>query len=99
MTLWNKINGKLSGAINAVAPRSAGITRTLAAYLLIAVSLSAGSPTALGQGPSPSPEKIQVPQLPMTAQLVPSPSPTPAKESDAVGQSPVSTSQTKDQST
>jgi Omp85 superfamily domain len=97
LSLWNKINGEPSGATKAGAPKPASRLRALAAYLLVAIYLITGSPTALSQGPSPTPEKVQVTQLLVTAQLGPSPSPTPAKESDAVSQTPVATSQTKDQ--
>ncbi|MGB7924596.1 MAG: BamA/TamA family outer membrane protein [Pyrinomonadaceae bacterium] len=96
MALWSSINGELSGATNADTPKPASRLRALAAYLLVAISLIAESPTALSQ--SPAPETVQVTRLPVTAQLGPSPSPTPAKESDPVGQSAVSTSQTNDQS-
>jgi Omp85 superfamily domain len=98
MALWSNINGERSARTNVEVPKTAGRLRALAAYLLVALPLIAGSSTALSQSPSPAPEKVLVKQLLVTAQLGPSPSPTPEKESDALGHSPVSTSQTKDQS-
>ena len=93
MGLWSIIN---SGKINANAPKPASNWCQLAAGVLVTLMLIAESPLALSQSPSSTPQKVQVSKILETAQLAPSPSPTPANGSAAVGQSPVSTSQTQD---
>src|SRR3954471_8402488 len=96
MSLRINIGRELSGPTNTKVAKSAAGGCRLVACLLVAVLLFAECPTALSQTPAPTPAKVQVTQLPATAQL--SPSPTPPDEGGAAGQTPASTSQTQDPS-
>lgn len=54
MDLWNN-DGRPSDVRDTWAQKSAAFRRALAFYLLVALSITAGSPTAFSQSPSPTP--------------------------------------------
>ncbi|HEY0376840.1 MAG TPA: BamA/TamA family outer membrane protein [Pyrinomonadaceae bacterium] len=85
-------NEKLFDAASAYPPRFAGGRRALAARLLVLII--AGCSTAFSQVQTPA--EVQATQIPVTAQL--DPTPTPAEEEcDAADRNPATTGQTADQ--
>jgi hypothetical protein len=100
MNYLRDINTAFSAAAVTHAPKRAGIPRSLAAHLLLAASIMAGSSTAFSQSPAPRPaeESEAKAGVHTTDRLTPGPSPTPAK-TDADSPQASSTSQAQDSST